>query len=216
VRTGESFVEGKKACLGKSINEIKTILASGDIAVAVDPEGTLIGELKPAAVIDAILAKKNLGTSKEMAPLTIALGPGFIAGEDVHYIVETCRGHQLGKIISKGPALKNTGIPGNINGFTEERIIRAPENGRVEVLKDIGSLVKKDEVIARVGKSEVTATMDGMVRGMILHGTEVPQFLKMGDIDPRGEKADFTTISDKANAIAGSVLEILISQKVLP
>lgn len=216
VRSGETEIEGNKAILASNSDEIKRIIAEGHIPVAVDPSGKFIKELKPAAVIDAILAKKNLGTNRDMAPLTIALGPGFSAGDDVHYIVETCRGHYLGKIIEVGPALANTGIPGNISGFTEERIVRSPGEGKVDVLRDIGSIVKKDEVIARIGKSDVKATMDGMVRGMIRQDTIVPAGMKIGDIDPRGEQADYTTISDKANAIGGSVLEILIRNRILP
>jgi len=209
-------VEGIKAKPGESREEIENIIRMGNIAVAVDPEGRYIKELNPMVVIDAILAKRNLGTEKNMAPVTIALGPGFIAGEDVDFIVETCRGHSLGKIITEGPAKSNTGIPGSIEGFTDERIIRSPAAGIVEVVKDIGSLVNKGEVIARIDNREVCATIDGMIRGIIRDGTKVPASFKMGDIDPRGKDADYTTISDKARAIGGSVLEILLSNNICP
>ncbi|MBI9098351.1 MAG: EF2563 family selenium-dependent molybdenum hydroxylase system protein [Spirochaetaceae bacterium] len=216
VHSGKAKVEGIEAELAGTPEEIQKTHQSGKIALAVDPEGKLIGQLKPSAVIDAILAKKNLGTTRNSAPLTIALGPGFEAGKDVHYVVETSRGHDLGKIISRGPAKANTGIPGNINGFTEERIIRSPSAGKVTVLKEIGSIVSKGEIIASVGKTEVSASIDGLIRGMIRPGTEVTENMKIGDIDPRGEKAQFMTISDKARAIGGSVLEILLSHSLCP
>jgi len=216
VHSGKAEVEGIRARLAVSPEEIEKIISSGEIAVAVDPGGTFIKSLHPAAVVDAILAKKNLGTTIDSAPLTIALGPGFEAGKDVNFVVETSRGHDLGKIIKKGPATANTGIPGTIEGFTEERIIRASASGKVEVIKDISSIVKKGDIIARIGKTDVPATIDGMIRGMIRPGTEVPEGMKMGDIDPRGEKAQYKTISDKARAIGGSVLEILLRQSLCP
>lgn len=216
VHEGIGEVEGIRARLGGTKEEIMDILSSREVAIAVDPEGELIQALKPAAVIDAILAKKNLGTTRDMAKLTIGLGPGFTAGEDVKYVVETARGHHLGRIIEKGPSLPNTGIPGNIEGYTAERIVRAPSEGTVEVLKDISSIVSKGEVIARVNDEDVLSPLGGMIRGMIRPGTEVTEGMKMGDIDPRGEKADYLTISDKARAIAGSVLEILVREKICP
>ena len=216
VHDGETEIEGLMACLARSGDEIHSIIASGDIAVTVDPEGKYIEQLKPAVVIDAILAKKNLGTTANMAKTTIALGPGFEAGKDVHIVIETARGHSLGRIIKEGPSLPNTGIPGNIEGVTEGRIVRSPVKGIVEVIKDIGSIVNEGEVIARIDGVDVNAPISGMVRGMIRNGMEIPSGLKMGDIDPRGERADYTTISDKAKAIAGSVLEVLLSRNICP
>ena len=216
IRNGEMIVEGLKARRAKSAGEVRLILGEEDIAIAADPEGKLIEELKPAAVIDAILAKKNLGTRKDMAPVTIALGPGFSAGVDVHYVVETMRGHTLGQIIENGPPHPDTRIPGNIEGYTGERILRAPADGKVKVLKDISSLVTKGETVAIVGGVELPATLTGMIRGMILDGTIVTKGMKMGDIDPRGERANYTNISDKAYAISGSVLEILLKEGICP
>lgn len=216
VRSGNTTIEGITARLADTAEDVRTIISSGEIAVAVDPEGILIERFKPIAVIDAILAKKNLGTKIDCAPLTIAMGPGFEAGKDVDFIVETARGHDLGKIISEGPAKANTGIPGNIEGYTDERIIRSPVAGKVEVVKDIASIVKKGDVIARIGNTEIPATLNGMIRGMIRQGTVVPAGMKMGDIDPRGEKARYDTISDKARAIGGSVLEILLRKSLCP
>lgn len=216
VRNGEMIVEELKARRAVTADEVRMILGEEDIAVAADPEGRLIGELRPAAVIDAILAKKNLGTNRSMAKVTIALGPGFSAGDDVHYVVETMRGHTLGQIIDKGPASPDTKIPGSIEGYTEERILRAPADGEVKVMKDISSLVTKGETVAIVGGVELPATLTGMIRGMILDGTVVKKGMKMGDVDPRGERANYTNISDKAYAIAGSVLEILLREGICP
>jgi len=216
VRKGEMTVEGLKARRASSADEVRLILGEEDIAVAVDPDGTLIEEMRPAAVIDAILAKKNLGTRRSMAPVTIALGPGFTAGEDVHYVIETMRGHRLGQIIEKGPASPDTKIPGNIEGYTEERLLRAPADGEVKVIKDISSLVTRGETVAVVGGVELPATLTGMIRGMILDGTVVKKGMKMGDVDPRGERANFTEISDKSYAIGGSVLEILLREGICP
>ncbi len=216
VHEGKAEVEGLTAQLANSHDEIISIINSGKIAVAVDPEGKYINQLKPVAVIDAILAKKNLGTTMEMAGTTIALGPGFEAAKDVHLVIETSRGHNLGKIIKKGPSAPNTGIPGNIEGYTDERIIRSPLEGAVSVIKDIGSLVEKGETIARIDETDVRAPISGMIRGMIRNGMGIPANFKMGDVDPRGERADFKTISDKARAIAGSVLEALLSRNICP
>lgn len=215
-RNGEMEVEGIMAKRAEKPEEIFSIHKKGQIAVAVDPEGKLITLLKPAVVIDAILAKKNLGTRREMAPVTVGFGPGFTAGEDVHYVVETMRGHSLAKIITEGPAMADTRIPGAIDGYTEERLLRAPADGRVEVLKDIGELVTGGETLAMVGGVPAIAPLTGKIRGMILHGTVVHKGMKMGDVDPRGEKADHLTISEKAYAIGGSVLEILLREGICP
>lgn len=185
------------------------------IPLMVDPDGKMIKEMQPEAVIDAILAKKNLGTTKDMAKLTIALGPGFIAGEDVDYVIETKRGHRLGRVIEKGSAIANTGVPGIIDGYGAERVIHAPAAGTIQVLAKIGSIVKKGQVLARIGDVSVYATLDGVLRGMIRDGFEVKKGLKIADIDPRlEEKENCTTISDKARCIAGGVLEVLVRNQV--
>jgi xanthine dehydrogenase accessory factor len=157
--------------------------------------------------VDAILAKKNLGTQKNEAELVIGLGPGFTAGNDVHYVIETNRGHNLGRVINSGSAEPNTGIPGSIQGYAAERVLRAPCDGVFETLKQIGDAVKKDKNLGRVGDASVNAGINGVVRGLIRSGNNVTHGMKLGDIDPRGEKSFCYTISDKARAIAGSVLE---------
>ncbi|MCL6270479.1 selenium-dependent molybdenum cofactor biosynthesis protein YqeB [Sansalvadorimonas sp. 2012CJ34-2] len=207
---GSVEVEGIKAHKACSVAEAWRLLDAGTVPVLIDPKGEILRQFKPGIVIDSILAKKNLGTSKEMAPLTIALGPGFNAGEDVDVVVETNRGHNLGRVILEGPAAQNTGIPGNIAGYTEERIIRAPSAGEMQPLAAVGDLVVEGQMIAKVGNEAVTAKISGKIRGMLNPGISVTEGFKIGDIDPRGEQADHTTVSDKARAVAGGVLEAIM------
>lgn len=210
---GEIKIEDIEAIYCKDKSEIEKAFADDKIAVTVDPEGRFIEEMKPICVIDGILAKKNLGTKKDMAPITIGLGPGFVAGEDVDLVIETNRGHDLGRLIFEGSAAKNTGNPGNINGFTTERILRSSANGKLHIIKDLGSVVKKGEPVALVDGKEIYAGLDGMVRGMINEGIEVTKGMKIGDVDPRVIPRNAKTISDKARLIGGGSLEGLLIMK---
>ena len=181
----------------------------------VDPEGASIRKLQPMAVVDAILAKKNLGTNKGMADITVALGPGFEAGKDVDAVIETKRGHSLGRVIYQGQAIKNTGIPGMIGGYTKERVIHSPAEGKLRNVKKITDIVKQGDIIARIetGKKSipVEATIDGLLRGLIRDGYPVTKGFKIADIDPRIDEYDNCfTISDKARCIAGGVLEAIL------
>ena len=180
----------------------------------VDPEGSSIDILKPEIMIDAILAKKNMGTSRNMAPITIGLGPGFNAGKDVDIVIETMRGHRLGRLIEEGPAMKNTGIPGLIKGYGKERVIHAEVEGTVHQVKKITDIVEKGDVLAYIenkeGQYPVYASMSGLLRGLIREGYYVTKGFKMADIDPRlDEYENCFTISDKARCIAGGVLEAI-------
>lgn len=210
---GEIQIEDIRAVKCENLEEIKKAFDEGLIAVTVDPEGRFIDELKPIAVIDGILAKKNLGTNRDMAPITIGLGPGFEAGVDVDLVIETNRGHDLGRLIFEGPAAANTGNPGNINGFTTERILRASACGRLHIIKDLGSVVKKGEAVAEVSGKKIHSGLDGMVRGMINEGLEVSEGMKIGDVDPRVIPRNAKTISDKARLIGGGSLEGLLILK---
>ncbi len=167
-------------------------------------------EIKKGNIVDAIIAKKNLGTSINDAPIVIGVGPGFEAKKDCHLVIETKRGHYLGKVIEEGSAIPNTGIPGNIGGYTKERIIRASSNGKIKPVVKIGDYVKKGEVVAYIDDVEVLAEIDGIVRGMLQEGIEVFKGMKSGDIDPRCEKDHCFTISDKARSIGGGVLEAIM------
>lgn len=194
-----------------NIDEIYSILNRKNIPVIIDPIGKYIDELKPRVVIDAILAKKNLGTNKSMAPITIGLGPGFCAGEDVNIVIETMRGHNLGRIIEKGFAIANTGVPGEINGVSKERVIYSPTRGTINNMKQIGDVVKKDEVIATIDNIEIKASIDGILRGIIRDKSYIKNNLKIADIDPRISELENTyLISDKARTIAGGVLEAIL------
>lgn len=207
---GEMTIEGVTSKLCKHFDEIEKNLNKNIIPVFCNPEGELIKKIKPLAVIDAILAKKNLGTKLEMADIVIGLGPGFVAGVDVHAVIETKRGHSLGRVIYKGSAAENTGEPGNIAGYTIERVMYAPDSGKIKVIHDIGNIVEKDQVVAYVNNKEVKAKIPGMIRGMIQNGMEVFDGMKIADIDPRGVEADYMSVSDKARAIGGGVLEALL------
>lgn len=152
-----------------------------------------------------------------MAPLTIALGPGFEAGEDVDYVVETMRGHDLGRIIEEGCAIPNTGIPGLVGGVSKERVIHSPAAGQIRNQAQIADIVEQGQILAYVGETPVKATITGVLRGIIRDGYEVFEGMKIADIDPRKEeKKNCFTISDKARCIAGSVVEILMNHGIMP
>ena len=214
VYKNEFILEESKAILSHGIDGINRILKGGDIAVVIDPDGKLISKLKPLAVVDAILAKKNLGTTIDMAPITIGLGPGFEAGKDVNVAVETMRGHDLGKLIFSGVAKKNTGIPGMIDGYAQERVIYSKVDGIIKNIKNIGDIIKKDEIIAIIDNIPVKSPITGVLRGLIRDGYRVSYGFKIGDIDPREEEQkNCFTISDKARNIGGSVLEAVLFLK---
>lgn len=217
VYDGEAFVEGVLSQKIEDVAQCEKVWRMREIPLLVDETGESLDRLKPAAVIDAILAKRNLGTHRGMAPLTIGLGPGFTAGEDVDYVVETQRGHDLGRIIEEGEAAPNTGIPGLIAGVGKERVVHAPGSGKMKNQAKIADFVEKGQVIAMVGDTPVYATLTGILRGIIRDGYEVRSGMKIADIDPRGDqKKNCNTISDKARCIAGSVVEILLSEGILP
>ena len=206
-------VEGIKATSVENIEMIKENIANGIISVIVDKEANIIKELKPDVVVDAIIAKKNTGTSINDAPIVIAVGPGFEAGVDCQLVIETKRGHYLGKVITEGKAIPNTGIPGNIGGHTVGRIIRATSDGIIYPVAKIGDYVEEGQVVAYVDKTPVYASISGIVRGMLQEGITVFKGMKSGDIDPRCEKEHCFTISDKARSIGGGVLEGILFLK---
>ena len=203
-----------------SRSAIEAVLEAGEVPLLIDPKGESIELLKPDVVIDAIIAKKNLGTTIDMAPLVIGVGPGFTAGNDVHLVIESMRGHNLARIITDGMAQPNTGVPGNIAGFTSERVIHAPAAGYIHDVRKIGDIVQKGDEIARIYPDKgsydnalseyvpVNATITGIIRGLIREGYYFKKGFKIADIDPReSELTNCFTISDKARSIAGSVLE---------
>lgn len=211
IRLGCAEVEGIKAERAEDVEHVLDCLSRGIIPVVPDPDAEIIRILKPEVVVDAILAKRNLGTGHNDAPLVIGVGPGFTAGTDCHAVVETKRGHTLGRVIRNGQAIANTGVPGNIGGETVKRLIKAPADGIFHPEKEIGDMVEEGTRVASVDDVPVYALTGGMIRGLLQDGVRVTKGLKSGDVDPRGTSVDHMTISDKALAIGGGVLEAIMS-----
>jgi xanthine dehydrogenase accessory factor len=194
----------------ESLEEALGVVGRGEVAVLVDPQAVAIAEWQPDVVVDAILAKRNLGTRITDAPLVIGLGPGFVVGVDVHAVVETKRGHYLGRVLLEGSAASDTGIPGEVMGYTVERVLRAPRAGVLRARKQIGDEVAPGEVAALVDGAPVVAQIGGVLRGLLADGLTVPEGMKVGDVDPRAIRDHCFTVSDKALAIGGGVLEAVL------
>lgn len=210
---GEIIVEDVKAIKANNLEDVYRIWKKECIPVIIDSKCSILKDIKADILIDARLAKTNLGINKDMASITIGIGPGFKGGEDVDVVIESYRGHDLGRLIFKGYAKADTGIPGEIEGYSKERVLKAPCNGIIRNLIDIGNRVKKGQIVAYVDNEPVRAQIDGVVRGLIMSGLKVKRGFKIGDIDPRGIKEYCFTISDKARAIAGSVVEAILYLK---
>lgn len=207
---GSQTVEGVNAIMVSNVADIHKAWEQESLAVAADPQWFLLEQVQPQVVVDAILAKINLGTRIREAELVIGLGPGFTAGHDVHMVIETNRGHDLGRILTTGCAEANTGKPGAIGGYAEERVLRAPASGYFHTERSIGDVVATGEIIGTVAGQNVTSRIDGVLRGLIRPDTKVTRDLKLGDVDPRGQQQFCNTISEKARAIGGSVLEAIL------
>ncbi len=207
VYRGAKEVEGITARIVSSISDIEPAWKMEEIPVLIDPLNSAKAELKPDVLVDAVMAKINTGTSLEDARLVIAMGPGFTAGKDAHVVVETNRGHNLGRLILAGQAEPDTGVPAQRMGFAEQRVLRAPKYGVFRATKKIGDAVKAGEVVCAVDDVAVTAAIDGVLRGILMDDLSVGKGLKIGDIDPRGDVSHCFTISDKARALGGAVLE---------
>lgn len=211
VRLGRTTVEGVEARRA-DLEEVPELLEDGIIPVLVDPAAACVPALGPGAVVDAILAKRNLGTTRDMAPVVVGVGPGFTAGVDCHAAVETMRGHTLGRVIWDGPALPNTNVPGLIGGFAGERVLRAPAEGIFRPVLDIGALVEAGDVAGYVGDAPMVCTIGGVLRGILPPDTPVRKGMKSGDVDPRAKVSHCYTVSDKALAIGGGVLEAILQK----
>jgi xanthine dehydrogenase accessory factor len=215
IALGEMTVEGVTARLARSIAEIEALLANGRIAVAIDPDGTLLKALQPTVLVEATLSKYNSGITIDDAPVVIALGPGYEAGKDAHAVIETNRGHNLGRVYYQGKAEPNTGVPGAIGGYTLERLLRAPAAGTFQGTRHIGDMVQAGEPVAEIraeiGDSlPICAAIPGILRGLLRDGLHVGAGMKVGDIDPRAAREHCFTISDKSRAIGGGVLEAIL------
>jgi xanthine dehydrogenase accessory factor len=207
VYDGHALVEGVESLLIQKAHDVYSVWDKGKIPVLVDPGCESKNLIRPDVIVDAILAKKNIGTSLDDAPLVIALGPGFEAKRDADFVVETNRGHYMGRILDSGSAEPDTGIPGSVQGITSDRVLRAPADGLWENRMDIGSPVEKADIIGSVAGVPAKALINGVLRGMIRPGITVKTGYKIGDIDPRGKKEFCYSISEKALAVGGGVLE---------
>lgn len=207
ISLGAARVEDINFVRVEDLDQIGKAWSQDEVPVLVDPLGTYIEKLRPLAVVDLSLAKKNLGMTRDLAPITIGVGPGFTAGQDVDLVIESQRGHDLGRLIFQETAAPNTGLPGLVGGYDRERLLRAPATGKVKLLEDIGSPVKEGQVLAYIGDLALVAKINGLLRGMVRDGAQVEKGQKIGDIDPRGQGIDYKTISDKARTIGGGVLE---------
>ena len=208
-------VEGVTARLVTSPEEVKTVISWGEVPVIVDEDGTTLKQIRPTVLVEATLSKYNSGITRDEATIVIALGPGYKAGKDVHAVIETNRGHNLGRVYLEGRAEPNTGVPGAIGGYSIERLLRSPAQGKLFGVRQIGDLVQAGETVALVKSEEnsttpVTATITGILRGLVRDNLYVKQGMKVGDIDPRAEREHCFTISDKSRAIAGGVLEAIL------
>jgi len=210
-------VEDVECHLVESYEMALDFLEEGKLPILVDPQCKILEKIRPHILIDGILAKKNLGTEKNMGDFTIALGPGFEAGKDIDLVIETMRGHNLGRLIYEGFPKENTGVPGNIGGYTRERVVYSPINGILKSIKKIGDIVEKEQIIATIQQEkgeniEILSPIKGLLRGIIHDNFQVKKGLKIADIDPREEERNNSfTISDKARCIAGGVLEGIIA-----
>ncbi len=216
VAVGTAVLEGKLV-IGETIArrvadpvEAETASAAGDVAVLVNADLPEFGR-PPSVIVDARMAKRNLGTAMEQAPLTVGLGPGFTAGRDCHAVVETMRGHNLGRVIWEGSAAVDTGIPGEVGGKTAERVVRAPMDGVAEWVVDIGDIVASGDTLGVVAGKAISAPIEGVVRGLIAPGSAVATGMKIADVDPRGNRAACFEVSDKALAIGGGVVEAVLT-----
>jgi len=216
VYEGSATIEGVCGNLAADLAQAERILAQGHVPVLVDPEARQALSLRPIALVDAILAKRNLGTRLGDAPLVIALGPGYTAGADAHVVVETMRGHDLGRLITSGSAQANTGMPGPVLGYASERVLRSPAAGPLQSRRRIGERVQAGDAVATVAGEPVLATIGGVLRGLMHDGLAVSPREKIGDIDPRGVADYCFTISDKARALGGSVLEAILHAGIRP
>lgn len=211
VHDGAITVEGVAAVRISEPDQIPIVWKKGGIPILVDPAWDSVQTLHPHVVVDAIIAKRNLGTRISEAALVIGLGPGFEAGRDVHAVVETNRGHDLGRVIHKGSAQANTGVPGPIMGYTKERLLRAPCRGIFKARLEIGDQVEPGVIVGFVEQTPVTARIRGILRGLIRDNTRVTEGLKIGDVDPRGLISLCPMISEKARAVGGGVLESILT-----
>lgn len=207
---GAAMVEDVKAVRAHSVPQAVRLLEQGVIPVLVDEAAAVVREWKPHVVVDAILAKRNINTSMDDAPIVIGMGPGFTAGVDCHAVIETMRGHDLGRVIYQGSALPDTRTPGVLYGYAQARLLRAPGPGIFQGINKIGDRVRQGQTVAMVGDRPVVSEIDGLLRGLLMDGLPAHKGMKIGDVDPGGADTNCATVSDKARSLGGAVLEAIL------
>ncbi len=214
VTSGQMTVEGITACRADSVADIRAALANGFVPIVVDPDGEILRQMQPRVLVEATLSKHNSGITMNDAPVVIALGPGYEAGKDAHAVIETNRGHNLGRVYLQGSAEPHTGVPGTIGGYAGERLLRAPCAGRLYGARQIGDQVQAGEIVAIIKSDEgtvpISAAISGILRGLVRDDLLVSAGMKVGDIDPRAVREHCYTISDKSRAVGGGVLEAVM------
>jgi xanthine dehydrogenase accessory factor len=211
IYSGETFVQGLQAQRAANADEARQLILGGIVPVLVDPAASCRAELQPRVLIDCIMAKSNTGTAIDDAPLVVALGPGFTAGVDCHAVVETNRGHDLGRVIWQGPPEPDSKVPGEVGGYRGARVLRAPADGFVNAHLPIGAMVEEGHVIAHVGDAPIAAPFSGVLRGIVHPAAPVQAGMKIGDLDARAEPRYCFTISEKSLAVGGGVLEAILT-----
>ena len=205
----EISIEGVAARLTRSGNSVSSMIADGFVPVFIDTEASLLPILNPSVVVDARMLKQNINVTLDMAAIVIGLGPGFIAGTNCHAAIETNRGFDLGRAIYDGTPQAYTGMPSPVEGISENRLLFSPADGNLKTYKKIGDEVESGERVGEVSDRPVRCRIGGVLRGLARNGLTVKQGQKIGDIDPRGIREYCFRISDKANAVAGGVLEAI-------
>ena len=215
VHSGQIEIEGVKGYLAANLDQAQAIMQQGDVAVRIDPHGECIETLKPLVVVDARMTKKAVTPSIDIAPMVVGLGPGFTAGKNCSAVIETKRGHALGRVIWKGSAEEDTGVPGSVQQHNIDRVLRAPADGELISHAEIGQKLKKGASIAQVNGQLVVAPFEGLLRGLLHPGMQVTKGMKIGDLDPRNDPELTRHISDKALAVGGGVLEAILSRSYI-
>jgi len=213
---GDVEIEGIQASHIKELGEISGLLSKKIIPVLISPDVYEFNEFTPDVVIDARMLKKKVYYEIQKNHMIIGLGPGFIAGENCHAAIETNRGHYMGRVIWDGEPLSDTAIPGTVSQKSFERVLRAPISGTIQSNARLGMIFKKGDEIGNVNGSPIIAPFDGCLRGLMHNGIFVEQGIKIGDLDPRLDKELIFYISEKALAIAGGVLEAILSYQIRP
>lgn len=212
---GETNVEGITARVVPNLEEAQELITTGAVPVLVEPGNAYLEDLKARVIVDARMLKEAVPSLMGATQLLVGIGPGFVVGENCHVVVESKRGHALGRVIWDGSAELNTGIPGSIAKHNVDRVLRSPADGFLEAAKDIGEAVNQGEVIASVSGQELVAPFAGVLRGLIHASVSLHKGMKIGDLDPRNDAGYVELVSDKALGIGGGVLEAILAQPLL-